>query len=772
MNISIPLNIAWQIAAWEASAASFQFIEPELIVVGILSLEKVEAGNPQDLKLSPSQWKQVKIEYSSLRAAFHPFSLNVTTLRRTLRQALGTGDSNQKDEIIHRSEACKKIYQEAEVLAGTANELSTLHVLASIFSNPRELLRKVLTNSNVVVEDLQARLVEVAGHPIEVPAGEQGDDDKKKKSYLERFGRDLTQDARDGKIFPFIGRKKELGQVINTLARSSKNNPVLVGEPGVGKTAIVEALALQISNDTVPAFLADKRIIELNMGVLVAGTLYRGEFEERLTRIIDEAKSDPTVILFIDELHTLVGAGRAGGSLDAANILKPALARGELKCIGATTISEYRRHIEKDSALERRFETISIEEPSRNECIEMLRGLRQKLMDFHNVEITDQAIESAVDLSERFDNDHRLPDKAIDLLDRASARVRSSITHDEVQQGNSNKISEDSIAEILSESTGIPVEVISGHLAANFRNHLVKIGGNLKKCIIGQGEAIDRITQRLVMSYSGISKRNGPLAVFLLLGPSGVGKTELAKQLAMELFGSDNSLIRLDMSEYKEEHSVSKMIGSPPGYVGYEEEGQLTGKLRTRPYSVLLLDEVEKAHPRVFDLFLQVFDDGRLTDSKGRKIDATNCIVVMTSNIKISKCRKLGFGSQESTEQQDEIPELKDFFRPELLNRIDEQIVFRTLDRTNMLEIVGETISDLQYRISERYKVKLEVSEDVKAFIIDNEPYADKGVRGLRRSIERLIEAPLSTLLLTVEQPLEQITIDLDANRKAVIHSK
>lgn len=358
MNISIPLNIAWQIAAWEASAASFNLIEPEMIVVGILSLEKVESGNPQDLKLSPSQWQHVKIEYSALSEAFHPFNLNVTTLRRTLRQALGTGESKQKDEVIHRSDACKNIFQKAEILAGTANELSTLHVLASGLSSPSELFRKVLTNSNVVVEDLLARLLEVAERPIEVPAGEPGDDDKKKKSYLERFGRDLTQDAKDGKIFPFIGRKKELGQVINTLARSSKNNPVLVGEPGVGKTAVVEALALQICNGIVPAFLADKRIIELNMGVLVAGTLYRGEFEERLTRIIDEAKSDPSVILFIDELHTLVGAGRAGGSLDAANILKPALARGELKCIGATTITEYRRHIEKDSALERRFETI------------------------------------------------------------------------------------------------------------------------------------------------------------------------------------------------------------------------------------------------------------------------------------------------------------------------------------------------------------------------------------------------------------------------------
>ena len=763
MQYSSSVQMAWQIAAWETSSVSLQFIEKEAIVIGILSLEKVVTGNPQDLGLDQSNWHQIKIEYAAICEAFQPFGLNITSLRRSLREALVKGNFHQTDGVVHRSDECRKCFQEAEILAGTVGELTSLHLLAIIVSAPDEKLCQLFKDAGIATEDLKVRLVELAGRPIEVPAGEPGTDDKKKKSYLERFGRDLTQEARDGKLFPFIGRKKELGQVINTLARSSKNNPVLVGEPGVGKTAVVEALALQIATGTIPSFLADKKIIELNMGVLVAGTLYRGEFEERLTRIIEEAKADASVILFIDELHTLVGAGRAGGSLDAANILKPALARGELKCIGATTIVEYRKHIEKDAALERRFETISIEEPSRSECIEMLQGLRQKLMDFHHVQITDEAIESAVDLSERFDSEHRLPDKAIDLLDRASAKVRASIKFDDSEQSDPQVINDNSIAEVLSETTGIPVEVITGHLAGNFRNHLVRMGDRLNKHIVGQSEVIDRITQRLVMSYSGISKRNGPLAVLLLLGPSGVGKTELAKQLAMELFGSDNSLIRLDMSEYKEEHSISKLIGSPPGYVGYEEEGQLTGKLRTRPYSVLLLDEVEKAHPRVFDLFLQVFDEGRLTDSKGRKIDATNCIVVMTSNIKISKSRKLGFGSQESVEQLDEIPELKDYFRPELLNRIDEQIVFRTLDRNNMLEIVGLAITDLQSRIADRYKVTLGISDDVKAFIVDNEPYKDKGVRGLRRAFERLLEAPLGTFLLSAEQSLQPISIHLNA---------
>lgn len=766
-KFSKAVYIAWQISAWETATASFQFIEPEILAVGILSLEKVTAGEPKELNLDPSQWQQINNEYNALREVFDSLSASVSLLRQSLRQAQGNGDFNHTSEVIHRSEACKKVFLEAEGLISNGNELNTLHLLSALVSNPGEKFSQLLMDSKIDISDLKARLIQSSNLKIEAPADMPTDLENKKKSHLARFGHDLTQDARDGKLFPCIGRKKEIAQIINTLARSSKNNPILIGEPGVGKTAVVEALALQIVTGAIPSFLGDKRIIELNMGVLVAGTLYRGEFEERLTRIIEEAKADSSVILFIDELHTLVGAGRAGGSLDAANILKPALARGELKCIGATTIVEYRKHIEKDAALERRFETISIEEPSRGECIEMLQGIRQKLMDYHHVQITDGAIESAVDLSERFDSEHRLPDKAIDLLDRASARVRASIQPEATEHGTSQTITDNSIVEVLSETTGIPVEVITGHLAGNFRNHLVRMGGRLNKRIVGQCDAIDRITQRLVMSYSGISKRNGPLAVFLLLGPSGVGKTELAKQLALELFGSDKSLIRLDMSEYKEEHSVSKLIGSPPGYVGYEEEGQLTGKLRTRPYSILLLDEIEKAHPRVFDLFLQVFDEGRLTDSKGRRIDATNCIVVMTSNIVISKSRKLGFGSQESVEKHDEIPELKDYFRQELLNRIDEQIVFRTLDRTNMLEIVGLAFKELQSRILDRYKIQLDITDEVKAFIVDVEAYADKGVRGLRRNIERLIEAPLGEHLLK-KNPAASVTVCICSNNISV----
>ena len=766
MNYSAAAQISWQIAAWETSFASLQFIEKEMLAIGILSLEKIAAGKPQDLNIDPLEWQWIKIESAMLQEAFVSFGLSVTSLRRALRQAAGAGHYRHKQNIFHRSEACKQCFQQAEALVGDGKELKSLHLMVAILSDPGEKIGLLLKNTGIIADDLKLRLIELAGRPIEVPAGELPESDKKRKSYLERFGRNLTKDARDGKLYPFVGREKELSQLIRTLARSTKNNPVLVGEPGVGKTAIVEALATQVAEGKAPDFLADKKIIELNMGVLVAGSIYRGEFEQRLTRIIEETKADSKIILFIDEIHALIGAGQAGGSLDAANILKPALARGELKCIGASTLTDYRKHIEKDAALERRFDMIVVEEPGRSECIEMLQGVRHKLEAFHGVQITQGAMESAVDLSQRFDNDHRLPDKAIDLLDRASARARvAAMKTDSGQEASPNIITEIAVAEVLADVKGIPIEVTSGHIAGNFRNHLIKIGDNLNKHILGQNEAIQRVQERLVIAYSGISEKRGPLAVFLILGPSGVGKTELAKQLALALFGSENSLIRLDMSEYKEEHSVSKLIGSPPGYIGYDEGGQLTGKLRTRPYSILLLDEVEKAHPRVFDLFLQVFDEGHLTDAKGRRIDASNCIVIMTSNIKISKAQKLGFGVQGKNEQSDQIPALKRFFRPELLNRIDEQIVFRHLDKNDMITIVSQKLAALQLRFTERYKVNLNIADEVKFFIVDKESYSEKGVRGLYRTIERLIEAPLGSFMLNNSRPLHSIRLELNDNK-------
>ena len=591
------------------------------------------------------------------------------------------------------------------------------------------------------------KLLERAALGFKVPV-EEGRQKEQPKSFLAKFGKDLTQSARDGKLGPFVGRREELLQVIQALARNSKNNPVLVGEPGVGKTAVVEALAVRLQEGKVPEFLQGSRIIELNMGVLVAGTSYRGEFEERLTGIIREATEQKDVIIFIDEIHTLIGTGKVGGSMDAAQILKPALARGELRCIGATTMAEYRKHIETDAALERRFEKVIVEEPSRDECIEMLKGIREKLENHHGCTIDDDAISSAVELSIRFDSDYRLPDKAIDLLDRAGAKQQAPRLTMVGQNSSIGAINAESVADVLAGKLGIPKDIISGHLGNNFRSHLQGLATRLKQRVIGQDVAIDSVAKRLIMAFSGISARKGPLGVFLFLGPSGVGKTELARSLAFELFGSDSAMIRLDMSEYSEEHSTSKLVGSPPGYVGYGEEGQLTGKLRTKPYSILLLDEVEKAHLKIFDIFLPLFNDGRITDAKGRTVDASNCIIIMTSNIRPSKAKKLGFGAQDEASKPDDIPELKQFFRPELLNRLDEQILFNSLDKDHIQRILKPILDAISKRLKDQHEIILKIDSEVVEMLVDKGYKPEFGARELRRAVERLLEGKLAEKLL------------------------
>lgn len=495
------------------------------------------------------------------------------------------------------------------------------------------------------------------------------------------------------------------------------------------------------------------------MGVLIGGTKYRGEFEERLTRIIEEASSNPEIIIFIDEIHNLVGAGQASGSIDAANLMKPALARGDIRCIGATTITEYRQHIESDPALERRFEKITVNEPSRDEAIEILKGIRPKWEKHYNKRISDRTLEAAVDLSMRFDTDHHLPDKAVDLVDKAGARMQVpllSMGPDmkikcESMAGGSDEVSEYTVAQVLSDKINIPIEIISGHLEGASGSRLLELSSFLKKKIIGQDEAIDNVSQRLIMAHAGVGKKRGPLAVFLFLGPTGVGKTALAKTLAEFLFGSGPSLIRLDMSEFMEEHSVSKLIGSPPGYIGHDEEGQLTGKLRTRPYSVVLLDEVEKAHQRIFDVFLQVFDEGRITDSKGRTADARNAIFIMTSNLyqDEQQRRKIGFIEEGAETKEGVNAEVSGFFRPEFLNRVDEQIVFRHLDKRDVKVILEGILREISEDIKARYDVLLKVSEEAEDFIIKRGYNPQYGVRELRRNVERLVEIPLSNLILS-----------------------
>jgi ATP-dependent Clp protease ATP-binding subunit ClpC len=772
-NLSVGADMAWRIAAHEAGAANLQFIEKEHILIGICGLEKVLMLSPEESGLKPEGRQALEGEHYALEDLFRGFELDLTQLRHQLRKRLGQGNYKHAEKVIHRSDACKKIFNRAGELPTPTREITCLQLLAAILEEPGKVISQVLNDAGVKPADLRERALaciarEQRQHqePVEVHLGEhmlaQGG-----THYLNRYGRDLTQEAREGKLGPFIGRRKELLQMIQTLARRTKNNPVLVGEAGVGKTAIVEALALRVAEGKDPHALAGKRIIELNISALVGGTKYRGEFEERLARIIEEVRTHPEVIVFIDELHNVVGAGRAEGSMDAANLMKPALARGDLRCIGATTIGEYRRYVEADPALERRFEKVIVNEPSPDETLEMLKGIRPKWEGHHNVRITDKALEAAVNLSVRFDVDHQLPDKAIDLVDKAGARTRIPMLSmmmdkerdkaEPVEGGNrfesKAKVTEFTIAQVLSEKMGVPLEIIIGHLEGMTQSRLLELEPFLKKRIIGQDEAVKIVCQRLLMSHAGLVKKRGPLAVLLFLGPTGVGKTELARSLTEFLFGSDSQMIRFDMSEFMEEHSVAKLIGSPPGYVGHEEDGQLTGKLRTKPYSVILFDEIEKAHPRVFDLFLQLFDEGRLTDAKGRTADARNSIFIMTSNISPDKSfKKIGFGEQDTVESKtDVLYEVKKYFRAEFVNRIDEIVDFQSLDEEDVMEILKPMLDEICQSIQMSHKVMLRIGEDVEEFIARTGYSSQYGARELRRTVERLIQIPLSSLILSGE---------------------
>jgi len=757
-KLSFAASAAWQISAQEAAAGEYSLIETEHLLMGICSLEKLQPGGAVNELDSLSQ-KALLAETAAVGDVLGAFELDPTSLRHSVRQRLGKGTGRSAEKTVHRSSACRQVFQHAGELTGAADEITCIHLLAALLEQPSAVVSSVLeeagTTPGALLERAQAMIhipAPEGGEPMRVQPGtpQQPEDGT---HYLDRYGRDLTQEAREGKLGPFIGRRQELLQIIQTLARRSKNNPVLVGEAGVGKTAVVEALAVRAAEGKDAEVLGGKRIIELNMGALVGGTKYRGEFEERLTRLLDEVRTHPEVILFIDELHNVVGAGQAEGSMDAANLMKPALARGDLRCIGATTIAEYRLHIESDPALERRFEKIIINEPSPEEALEILKGLRGKWEEHHHVHITDQALQTAVDLSIRFDGDHRLPDKAIDLVDKAGARTRIPLLS--MLPRGTNDMSGDidalTIAQVLSEKIGIPVEVITGHLEGMNRSRLLDMEASLKQRVIGQDQAVERVCRRLLMAHAGLSPRRGPLGVFLFLGPTGVGKTELAKSIARFLFGNANEMIRLDMSEYMEEHSVAKLVGSPPGYVGHDEEGQLTGQLRSHPYSVVLMDEIEKAHPRVFDLFLQVFDEGRLTDAKGRTADAHNAIFIMTSNIaSIPADNRIGFGQVDGLESHDALlQEVRHRFRPEFLNRIDEQIVFRALSMDDARVILAPMIRAIQEAFLAKHGKPLVLTDEAIQLIVERGYSKEYGVRLLQRTVQELVEFPLSSLVLS-----------------------
>lgn len=643
---------------------------------------------------------------------------------------------------------------------------------------------------------------------------------------LDQYSRDLTAMARAGRLDPVIGREKETERVIQILCRRGKNNPCLIGEPGVGKTAIVEGIAQSLVNGNVPDIVADKRLVSLDMSGLVAKSKYRGEFEDRIKKVINEVETAGNVLLFIDELHTIIGAGGAEGALDASNILKPALARGDVQVIGATTIEEYRKYIEKDAALERRFQPVQVEEPTEEESIEILKGLRKLYEKHHHVQITDEGVEASVRLSARYVNDRFLPDKAIDLMDEAAAKARLGMMHGSddmmqlnreihqteldmehaLQEGDIEKartwketrenlqasreklekknrrvsknkvpvVGENEIADVVAGWTKIPVS----RLTESEASRLQKLEETLHKRVIGQEEAVSAVSKAVRRGRVGLKDPKRPIGSFLFLGPTGVGKTEVSKALAEAVFGNEDSMIRVDMSEYMEKHSVSKMIGSPPGYVGHEDGGQLSEKVRRNPFSVILFDEIEKAHPDVFNILLQVLDDGHITDSQGRKVDFKNTIIIMTSNAgaqSIIEPKKLGFGAKEDEKQDHErmkasvMEEVKRIFKPEFLNRIDETIVFRALNKDDMKKIIGIMVRDLQKRCKEQLQIDLVVREAAKEYIVEKAYDRKYGARPLRRKLQDEVEDRLADALIRGEIHAKDRVIVTTKNKEIIV---
>ena len=643
---------------------------------------------------------------------------------------------------------------------------------------------------------------------------------------LDQYSRDLTAMARAGRLDPVIGREKETERVIQILCRRGKNNPCLIGEPGVGKTAIVEGIAQSLVNGNVPDIVADKRLVSLDMSGLVAKSKYRGEFEDRIKKVINEVETAGNVLLFIDELHTIIGAGGAEGALDASNILKPALARGDVQVIGATTIEEYRKYIEKDAALERRFQPVQVEEPTEEESIEILKGLRKLYEKHHHVQITDEGVEASVRLSARYVNDRFLPDKAIDLMDEAAAKARLGMMHGSddmmqlnreihqteldmehaLQEGDIEKartwketrenlqasreklekknrrvsknkvpvVGENEVADVVAGWTKIPVS----RLTESEASRLQKLEETLHKRVIGQEEAVSAVSKAVSRGRVGLKDPKRPIGSFLFLGPTGVGKTEVSKALAEAVFGNEESMIRVDMSEYMEKHSVSKMIGSPPGYVGHEDGGQLSEKVRRNPFSVILFDEIEKAHPDVFNILLQVLDDGHITDSQGRKVDFKNTIIIMTSNAgaqSIIEPKKLGFGAKEDEKQDHErmkasvMEEVKRIFKPEFLNRIDETIVFRALNKDDMKKIIGIMVRDLQKRCKEQLQIDLVVREAAKESIVEKAYDRKYGARPLRRKLQDEVEDRLADALIRGEIHTGDRVIVTTKNKEIIV---
>ena len=774
----------------------------------------------------------IKVKNGVAAKAFNELGLSAETIIEDVEEHIGRG--NKKASSVYMTPRVKHVLELAVEVANHMNHnyVGTEHILLGLLSDGGGVAVGLLRNHNIRASDIVEVIRDILGSSDRTSHNSEDNQDSSSLGNLADFGTDLNESAKQGKIDPVIGRDKEISRVIQILSRRTKNNPVLIGEPGVGKTAIAEGLAQRIVNGNVPEILRNKRIISLSISSMLAGAKYRGEFEERLKKAIDEVQKHEDMIIFIDEIHTLVGAGATEGAMDAANILKPTLARGEFQVIGATTLDEYKKHIEKDAALERRFQPVLVGEPSEEDALEILRGLRDRYEAFHKAKITDEALEAAVSLSSRYITDRFLPDKAIDVVDEAASKVRmkvfsaapdvkaleiqladvkkekeAAVTAQEFEKAaemrdeekriekeiNDKKnaakensdaklvVTDEDIASVVAQWTGIPVSKI----AQEESESLLHLEEELHKRVIGQDEAVVAVSKAVRRARAGLKDPKRPIGSFLFLGPTGVGKTELARALAVALFGDETAMIRLDMSEYMEKHTVSRLVGAPPGYVGYEEGGQLTDAVRRKPYSVILLDEVEKAHADFFNILLQVLDDGRLTDSQGRTVDFRNTVIIMTSNLGANALRKsspeLGFlAAKKSDSASDAYNEVnfkeakksvmdavKRHFRPEFLNRIDEMIVFHALTSNDLKQIVTILMDTVVKRLGDM-GLSLEISPAAMDMLVKEGSDFSMGARPLKRAIQRLIEDPISDLILQGNAP-EDATIKTDVEDEHII---
>lgn len=759
----------------------------------------------------------IKVKNGVAAKALNELGLSAETIIEDVEEHIGRG--NKKASSVYMTPRVKHVLELAVEVANHMNHnyVGTEHILLGLLSDGGGVAVGLLRNHNIRASDIVEVIRDILGSSGRTSHNSEDNQDSSSLGNLADFGTDLNESAKQGKIDPVIGRDKEISRVIQILSRRTKNNPVLIGEPGVGKTAIAEGLAQRIVNGNVPEILRNKRIISLSISSMLAGAKYRGEFEERLKKAIDEVQKHDDMIIFIDEIHTLVGAGATEGAMDAANILKPALARGEFQVIGATTLDEYKKHIEKDAALERRFQPVLVGEPSEEDALEILKGLRDRYEAFHKAKITDEALEAAVSLSSRYITDRFLPDKAIDVVDEAASKVRmkvfsaapdvkaletqladvkkekeAAVTAQEFEKAaemrdeekriekeiNDKKkaakensdaklvVTDEDIASVVAQWTGIPVSKI----AQEESESLLHLEEELHKRVIGQDEAVVAVSKAVRRARAGLKDPKRPIGSFLFLGPTGVGKTELARALAVALFGDETAMIRLDMSEYMEKHTVSRLVGAPPGYVGYEEGGQLTDAVRRKPYSVILLDEVEKAHADFFNILLQVLDDGRLTDSQGRTVDFRNTVIIMTSNLGANALRKsspeLGFlaakKSDSASDASNEVnfkeakksvmDAVKRHFRPEFLNRIDEMIVFHALTSNDLKQIVTILMDTVVKRLGDM-GLSLEISPAAMDMLVKEGSDFSMGARPLKRAIQRLIEDPISDLILQGNAP-------------------